>query len=301
MTPFGCRAPHPAPVAFVLTFFVLHWALSVFFQSFFLHRYGAHRMLTMSPRAERVFHFLTFLCQGSSYLNPRGYAILHREHHAFSDTDRDPHSPHTSKGFIDMNWKTATRYAGLWRGTIQPEARFLGGYPSWPALERIGDSWLTRIAFGLAYTIPYFLFAPHWAFFLLLPLHWFMGPLHGAIVNWCGHRYGYRNYQTSDRSVNTLPFDFVTLGELFQNNHHRYGQAYDFAARPWEIDPTAVVIRILAALKIVEIEKEQRMRWPEPVPAGGLVEANPGVVSSGPARPYDRVPCPARSASPMPS
>ncbi|HTJ83038.1 MAG TPA: acyl-CoA desaturase, partial [Polyangiaceae bacterium] len=83
-------------MAVILTFFGLHWVLSVFMQTFFLHRYSAHRMFTMSPRAEKVFHFLTFLFQGSSYLNPRGYAILHREHHAFSDTDKDPHSPHTS-------------------------------------------------------------------------------------------------------------------------------------------------------------------------------------------------------------
>jgi hypothetical protein len=66
---------------------------SVFFQSFFLHRYAAHRMYTVSPRVERVLHLLTYLVQGPSFLSPRGYAILHREHHAFSDTERDPHSP----------------------------------------------------------------------------------------------------------------------------------------------------------------------------------------------------------------
>lgn len=250
-------------MAIVLGFFVAHWVLSVFMQTFFLHRYAAHRMFTMSPRAEKVFHLLTFLFQGSSYLNPRGYALLHREHHAFSDTERDPHSPHIASGFIDMNVRTATRYAGLWRGTVQPEERFLGGYPSWPALERVGDSWLTRLAFGAAYTVPYFLFAPHWAFFLLLPLHWFMGPLHGAIVNWCGHKYGYRNFDTTDRSKNTLFFDFVTLGELFQNNHHRFGQSLNFAARAWELDPAYWVIRALAALGAITIEKEQVMRFPD--------------------------------------
>eukprot|EP01036_Dinobryon_divergens_P038408 gene38408-50429_t len=31
--------------------------------------------------------------EGSSFLSPRAYAILHRMHHAFSDTKRDPHSP----------------------------------------------------------------------------------------------------------------------------------------------------------------------------------------------------------------
>ena len=246
-------------MAIVLSFFVGHWLLSVFMQTFFLHRYGAHRMFSMSPRAERVFHFLTFLFQGSSYLNPRGYAILHREHHAYSDGPQDPHSPHSSKGFVDMNVKTATRYAGLWSGAIEPEVRFTGGYPSWPALEKVGDSWMTRLAFGAAYSIPYFIFAPHWAFFVLLPMHWFMGPLHGAIVNWCGHKYGYRNFSTRDKSRNSLPFDFVTMGELFQNNHHRYGQALNFAARSWEFDPAYWVIRVFADMGWVRISKEQEM------------------------------------------
>jgi stearoyl-CoA desaturase (delta-9 desaturase) len=246
----------------ILTFFVAHWVLSVFMQTFFLHRYAAHRMFTMSPRAEKVFHFLTWLFQGSSYLNPRGYAILHREHHAFSDTERDPHSPHLCKGFFDMNWRTATRYAALWRGTVQPEGRFLGGYPTWPALERTGDNWMVRVGFGAAYTIPYILWAPHWAFFLLLPLQWFMGPLHGAIVNWAGHMYGYRNFEVGDKSRNTLPFDFVTLGELFQNNHHRYPQSLDFSARAWEIDPAFWVIRLFAASGIIQVGKTQHIPRP---------------------------------------
>ena len=77
----------------IAIFFVLHWQLSVFFQSFFLHRYGAHRQFEMSPRMEKVFHFLTWIVQGSSFLSPRAYAILHRLHHAYSDTPKDPHSP----------------------------------------------------------------------------------------------------------------------------------------------------------------------------------------------------------------
>jgi len=77
----------------VYAFFISHWLLSVLFQSLFQHRYAAHKMYSMPKRTERVLHFLAFLVQGSSYLDPRAYAILHREHHAYSDTDRDPHTP----------------------------------------------------------------------------------------------------------------------------------------------------------------------------------------------------------------
>ena len=56
-----------------------------------------------------------------------------------------------------------------------------------------------------------------------------MGPVHGAIVNWAGHKIGYRNYDSDDNSKNTLVFDVLTMGELFQNNHHKWGQAPNFA------------------------------------------------------------------------
>src|SRR4029077_3576462 len=97
----------------ILVFFLTHWFLSLFCQTFFLHRYGAHKMFTMSKGWERFFHLFTFICQGSSYLNPRAYAILHREHHAFSDTDRDPHSPHTYPNLINMMLVTKKRYQGI--------------------------------------------------------------------------------------------------------------------------------------------------------------------------------------------
>src|SRR5689334_18531470 len=116
----------------ILVFFVTHWCVSIFCQTFYLHRYGAHRMFTMSKGWERFFHVLTAVTQGSSYLLPRAYAILHREHHAFSDTERDPHSPHVYPSLGKMMWVTKERYAGLANRSITPEPRFEGGYPEWP-------------------------------------------------------------------------------------------------------------------------------------------------------------------------
>jgi stearoyl-CoA desaturase (Delta-9 desaturase) len=268
----------------IAIFFVAHWVLSVFCQTFFLHRYGAHRMFTMSKGWEKFFFGLTWFTQGSSFLIPRGYAILHREHHAFSDTERDPHSPHIFKNLWTMMWATKERYEGMHTGRLTPEARFDGGYPEWPWFERIANSWTSRIGFGVAYTVFYIVFAPHWAFFLLLPIHYVMGPVHGAIVNWCGHMYGYRNFETSnDKSRNSLPFDFVTMGELFQNNHHRYGMSPNFAARWFEVDPTYPVIWVLNKLGVIQLrDKPQKMRWSPaeklPVPVEVSAPLEPAVL-----------------------
>jgi stearoyl-CoA desaturase (delta-9 desaturase) len=246
---------HCADMVAIATLLVVHWSLAIFCQTFFLHRYGAHRMFTMSKTAERFFYVLTAVSQGSSYLVPRPYAILHREHHAFSDTARDPHSPHVYRGIGRMMWNTKVRYEGLAKRHIVPESRFEGGYPEWPLVDRIFNWWPMRGAFGVAYTLFYFAFAPSWAYFILLPIHYIIGPLHGAIVNYFGHKVGYRNFETphGDKSRNTLPFDFVTWGELFQNNHHARAMSPNFARRWFEIDPTWPIIQSLAWLRIVRL------------------------------------------------
>jgi stearoyl-CoA desaturase (delta-9 desaturase) len=271
----------------ILVFFVTHWCLSIFCQTFFLHRYGSHRMFTMSKGWERFFHLLTAMSQGSSYLQPRGYAILHREHHAFSDTPKDPHSPHVFKGLGEMMWQTKLRYDGLNTGAIKAEPRFEGGYPEWPLVDSIFHVWPTRIAIGTIYTVFYMVYAPHWAFYLLLPIHYIMGPIHGAIVNYCGHKFGYRNFDTphGDKSKNTLLFDFVTAGELFQNNHHARPMSANFGAKWYEIDPTYPIIRILGWLRIIDLDRsrsrEQLASAGEPVAATTITVPSP--TASAPA------------------
>lgn len=47
----------------IFVFFWIHWYVSVFMQSFFLHRYAAHAMFTTSKFWERVFHFFTWVAQ----------------------------------------------------------------------------------------------------------------------------------------------------------------------------------------------------------------------------------------------
>ena len=214
----------------------------------------------MSKGWERFFHLCTYLSQGSSFLSPKGYAILHRMHHAYSDTPKDPHSPVQNTNVFTLMWKTKAIYDRYAYDREAPEARFLGGYPEWKLVDRIGQNWLARLVWIGLFTAFYVHFATAWWMFLLLPFHFIMGPIHGAIVNWCGHKYGYRNFSNGDASRNTLIFDFLTLGELFQNNHHKFAMSTNFAARWFEIDPAYQVIRVFGWLGIVRMGK-QSMRW----------------------------------------
>ncbi|CAH0170605.1 hypothetical protein SRABI27_01016 [Pedobacter sp. Bi27] len=212
-------------------------------------------MFKMELFWERFFYLILLISQGSSFLNPRAYAILHRMHHAYSDTEKDPHSPHFFKDVFGMMVATKNMYMNYLQFKIQPEPAFQGNYPEWPIVDKIGNSWAWRIACGLFYIGFYVAFANHWWLFILLPIHFLMGPLHGAIVNWCGHKYGYSNHDNDDHSKNSLPWDFLLMGELFQNNHHKKPNSPNFATKWWEFDPTYPVMKVLHWMRIIKIRK----------------------------------------------
>lgn len=240
----------------IISVFVIHWYLSLFSQTFFLHRYSAHKMFEMNKFWEKFFYALTYISQGSSYLNPRAYAVLHRMHHAYSDTPKDPHSPHHTKNLLTMMWKTKDIYNGIRTRATTPEERFSKNIPEWSFIDKIGDNWPSRIFWGTVYVLFYiWAVEPHqWYLFLLLPIHFLMGPIHGAIVNWSGHKYGYSNFDNNDKSKNSLIFDFLMGGELFQNNHHKHADSPNFAKKWFEIDPTYPVIKILHLFRIIRLK-----------------------------------------------
>lgn len=240
---------------YILIFFLAHWFLSLFFQTFYLHRYASHRMFSTHKVNERIFHFLTFLFQGASFLNPRAYALMHREHHAYSDTEKDPHSPHFFRDVFQMMYYTSKSYGEHVRRLKEPEHRFNGYCPEWTLVDRWGSTIVSRLCFIAFYTWFYITFATAWWMFLLLPIHFLMGPIHGAIVNWCGHKYGYSNFDNGDKSKNSTPFDFLMLGELFQNNHHRHPNKANFGAKWFEVDPVYPVMKVMHWIRIIKLRK----------------------------------------------
>lgn len=234
----------------IFVFFWIHWYVSVFMQSFFLHRYAAHAMFTTSKFWERVFHFFTWVAQWPSYLVPSAYAVLHRLHHKFSDTIDDPHSPIFFKDIIGLMVRTRKIYVDIMRKALHVD-QFAKNYPVWKWLDAWGQSWTSRVFWWLLYIgIYYALGASRWMYFLL-PIHFTMGAVHGAIVNWAGHMIGYINHKLDDHSKNTLPLEILTVGELFQNNHHNNWSNPNFANKRWEFDPTYAIMKVLAWLRII--------------------------------------------------
>ncbi len=244
----------------ILLFFIAHWYLSLFFQTFFLHRYAAHGAFTMSKAWERIFFVLTWIFQGSNYLSAYGYGIMHRMHHAFADTPEDPHSPKYDESLFKMMWKTKTIYSAITNKKMIVDSRFTKNVPEWTAFDRFARSWVSRILWGAAYVAVYAVYATEWWLWLLLPIQFLLSPIHGAIINWFAHKYGYRNFEVGDTSRNFLPMDFLMMGESYHNNHHKYGNRANFGGVRWhEIDPTYLMIRLFNRLGIIQLAKEKQL------------------------------------------
>ena len=212
----------------------------------------------MNKTTERVFYFLTWFFQGSSFLVPRAYAVMHRMHHEYSDTKADPHSPHFFRDIFQMMMETKKIYFEFNTGIRTPESRFSENLPEWKAMDKFGENNITRLTWAAIYISIYVLvittFNYSWWWMALLPVHFLMGPIQGAIVNWFGHKMGYRNFSTHDKSVNSTPIGLLLMGELFQNNHHERPNSINFAQRWFEIDFTYPVLKLLSWIGVIKIK-----------------------------------------------
>ena len=242
----------------VLIFFIAHWYLSLFSQTFFCHRYAAHGAFKMSRFWEKFFYIFTFITQGSSYMSPRTYAILHRLHHAYTDTEDDPHSPQHSSGFLALMNTTRKKYADVYNNRIDIDPKFMKNLPSWEAFDKIAHPWFMRLIWVGIYITFYIFFATSWWMFLLIPVHAAIGPIHGGIINWFAHKYGSTNFAMNNTSKNLFPIDILMLGEAYHNNHHKFPSSINFGVKWNEIDPIYFTILLFHKLRIIRINAQSR-------------------------------------------
>jgi stearoyl-CoA desaturase (Delta-9 desaturase) len=240
-------------VIFIIIFFIAHWYLSLFSQTFFLHRYAAHKAFTMNHFWERFFFVFTYITQGSSYLSPRAYGIMHRMHHAHTDTEDDPHSPAFDKNLFVMMWRTKEIYSGIFHGTLPVENKFTKNVPDWRPFDRWANGWVSRVLWVGIYIWIYVAFAPSAWWYVLIPVHAVMGPLHGVIINWFAHKYGDVNFETDNTSRNLFKVDWLMFGEGYHNNHHVYPSRTNFAVKKYEFDPCYPIIKFLNKVGVIKV------------------------------------------------
>jgi stearoyl-CoA desaturase (Delta-9 desaturase) len=231
------------------------WYAGLFFQTFFLHRYAAHQSFTMSPFGEKLCFVLTYLTQGSNYLSAYAYGVMHRMHHAYADTEQDPHSPSYDPSVFAMMWRTRNFYNSILYQRATIEDRFLKNVPQWHRFDQMASHPVSRVLWGAGYTLFFYTFATAWWQWALLPVAWLMAPIHGAIINWFAHKYGYTNFEVSDTSKNLLRFDWLMMGEGYHNNHHKHSTRANFGGVRWhEIDVTYQIMRGLDAIGLIRLK-----------------------------------------------
>ncbi len=224
------------------------------------HRGLAHGALVLHPALRRVVIDAGIWLTG---LDPKAWIVMHRMHHAFSDTARDPHAP-TKGGLLAMiiqqYYGTSHTIRGL-RYADPEYTRFAGDLDF--DLHPVTKRWMWWLPYAvhaiagivLGATVGWIFGA---AYFLGIASH----PFQGALVNFLGHSSGARNFDTGDDSRNNLLVAWLTLGEGFQNNHHRYPRSVSFAYRRSEIDLGYAVCLALDAAGLVTIDRAQLIPKP---------------------------------------
>jgi stearoyl-CoA desaturase (delta-9 desaturase) len=224
----------------------------LFFITAGYHRYFSHK----SYKLNRVSQFLlAFGGTMASQKGPLWWAAHHRNHHRFSDTERDVHSPKRGFWWSHVGWILCDAYNESDRTQIRdfakyPELRFIDKH------DWIGPWTLGLICFVIG----------GWSglligFFASTVLLWHVT----FTVNSVAHVFGRRAYETTDTSRNTLLIALATGGEGWHNNHHRYPWAARQGFRWWQIDTTYYILRGLSLVGIVRDLK--------PVPAAVIEEA----------------------------
>ncbi len=69
--------------------YITYWIVALTGITFGYHRYFSHKSYNASPMVEIWLLYIGLLCGGRSALTWSG---VHRMHHAYADTDKDPHS-----------------------------------------------------------------------------------------------------------------------------------------------------------------------------------------------------------------
>ncbi len=225
-----------------------------------------HRML--SHKAFKTPKWLEYTLSTLGVLSAQGPIMIwvaeHRLHHRYSDTELDPHN--SLKGFFYAHighlfyHKDFEDNKEQWLKYVpdmasQPYYRFLNTYNIPIALLMLP---LLYLAGGL----PFLFWGGFMRVVLMLHTTWF--------INSACHLWGYRNFETRDRSTNCWWAAILAAGEGWHNNHHAQANCAAHGRQWWEFDQTYLMIRGLEALGLAwDIKK--------PTPIQGAVALDPAL------------------------
>jgi len=244
---------------------VLGWSdvaifAGIYFATAFGITIGYHRMLTHRAfETHRPTKYLFAVLGSMAVQGPViGWVADHRKHHAFTDQDGDPHSPHVAHGggllgnlkglyhahvgwlFGEHGMADAKRFAP---DLMEDRGmRFINRHFLW----LVGLSLAIPFALGFAVTgaltgaLTALLWAGFARIFLVHHVTW--------SINSICHFFGRRRFDLEDQSTNVAWLAIPSLGEAWHHNHHAFPRSAAHGLRWWEIDPSALVIKAMDKL-----------------------------------------------------
>jgi stearoyl-CoA desaturase (delta-9 desaturase) len=205
----------------------------------YLHRCLSHRSLKLSPGVRATSRVLTWALTG---MQPRQWVAVHRKHHAFTDTERDPHSP-IVLGFARVQFANALLYRKVARDPAAV-ARYARDLPR--------DRW-DRLLFdhavvGLGLGMGLLVFLIGWKLALVAAgVHAAYYLLGGGAINAIGHRWGRRPFD--NLATNNQWLAWLVVGEGLHNNHHAAATSSRLSLARGEVDPGWWCIWVLVRLR----------------------------------------------------
>jgi stearoyl-CoA desaturase (delta-9 desaturase) len=221
-----------------------------------LHRFFSHRAFAAGTAVTALWGVAgSMAAQGPIVF----WVATHRIHHAFTDTDRDPHSPRP------IGDGRLARLRGLWHGhagwlfTVRRESwsKLVPDLLANRAVMKVNEFYFSWVLLGLAlptalgglltWSISGAIGGLLWGglarIFLLDQVTWG--------VNSIGHTLGSRPYRTRDNSRNVAPLAPFSVGGSWHNNHHARPSLATNRHSFWQIDITGAFIRVLDLLGLV--------------------------------------------------
>jgi stearoyl-CoA desaturase (Delta-9 desaturase) len=219
----------------------------------YLHRALSHRALTLHPLVAFVFRAFLWLTTG---IKPKEWVAVHRKHHAYTDTEGDPHSP------VLLGWRQVQmKNVALYRHALS-DPQLISKY----AKDLPDDKW-DRAFFGhnktgllLGIGIAMVLLGPVTGF-LAAFIHANAYLAGNAAVNALGHHFGRRPYQNGASNLQWLAF--LTMGEGLHNNHHAAPSSPRLSHKWSQIDPGWWVIKTLAVTRLARLRFDDIRLTPE--------------------------------------
>jgi stearoyl-CoA desaturase (delta-9 desaturase) len=218
---------------------------------------GYHRLLT--HRAFQTHKPLEYAFAVAGAMSVQGPVIDwvadHRKHHAHTDVEGDPHSPHVD---FAAGWRGALRglfhahmgwlFSNHGRAQRRKYAPDLVEDRGMRAINRrfhwlVGLSLLLPFLIGLALdrTLAGALTALLWGGLVRI---FFQHHVTWSINSVC-HFFGRRRFDVEDQSTNVAWLALPSLGESWHHNHHAFPRSARHGLRWWEIDLSALLIRAL--------------------------------------------------------